>query len=187
VMLLMPSASEHTILINSIIAMFSPNHPWPSPLYDMGLRLLSVEEVFNVGTVGRRSCNPDVISVKSDENIVVLLECKGGKNIDENQLETYVSVTPADIDQLMTVNDPRKTSINIVYVARVASTLEKSIFLALNSIRKKKTVTRVPEQIDIIELTNQTIRVHTTHETEWLPAMIDGIPISDVLLSVLRR
>jgi hypothetical protein len=178
-MQLMPSASEHTILINSIIAMSSPNHPWPSPLFDMGLSLLSIEEMFNAGTVGRKPCKPDVISVKSIENIVMLLECKGGKNVDENQLATYVSVTPADINQLVTVADSRKISINIVYVARVASILKKSILLALKSIRKKKIIAQVPDQIDIIEVTDQIIRVHTTHETAWLPAMINGIPISE--------
>ncbi|MHA1137627.1 MAG: hypothetical protein ACTSSE_14185 [Candidatus Thorarchaeota archaeon] len=174
-----PSASDHTILVNNIIAMLSPNHSWPSPLFDMGYRLLSIEEMFNVGTEGSNPCNPDIISVESVKNTVMLLECKGGKNVDENQLQNYLSVTPPDIVQLVTVNDQKIVSIHIVYVARKVSDLKKSINLTLKKIRKNGIIAEVPKDIDIIESTDQIIRVYTSNERRWPSTMINGIQISE--------
>jgi hypothetical protein len=174
-----PSPSEHTILINNIIAMLSPNNPWPSPLSDMGYRLLSVEEKFNVGTQGNNPCNPDVISVESKKNIAMLFECKGGKFVDENQLRNYLSVTSSDLVHLVTVDDYKKTTVHFVYASCNYSELIKSMKLALKKIKKIDDTGEVPADVDIIELTNQIIKVYSTHENQWSSDLISGIQISE--------
>lgn len=174
-----PQASDHTILVNSVIAMLTPNQGWPSPLSDMGYKLRMIEGVFNIGTQGRNPCNPDVISVNEPNSNVMLLECKGGKNVKQKQLERYLLVSPDDLEKLITVENPSALSTNIVYVCRRIDDFKKSMSLTLQKIRKEGNVGKIPDDIDIMEVARSKIKIHTTNSNKWSIEFIAGIPISE--------
>lgn len=158
--------------------MLTPNKTWPHPLHNMGLKLLSIEETFNVGTQGKNPCNPDVMCLNFSKSNVLLLECKSGKNIEQNQLETYLMVSTSDVDRLVTVDNPEEITIAFAYVGQDYSSLRNSISKTLSKIRTDEKIEEVPTGIDLLEATDQIIKAHSVGNYDWDEDLITGIEIS---------
>jgi hypothetical protein len=172
-----PRASNHTILVNQIISLLTPNKGWPSSLYDMGLKLALIEETFNVGTQGRNPCNPDLVCSNSPKNNILLFECKGGKNVEKKQLETYLLITPSDVNRLVTVDNPNKLAVFFAYAARDFSSIKESILKTLSEIRDEGILGNVPSDIDILESNDNTVKVHPVSNYDWEINLVSGIPV----------
>lgn len=144
----------------------------------MDYELLTVEEEFNVGNLGARPCNPDVVSRNDAESIVLLVECKGGRSLDQKQLETYLSVRPSDVRLLATVSNPNKLGVKMLYSASSFNDFSEDMSAKLEDIVRTKSVPDAPKELDILELTPSLVRVHSTDPT-WGTELLSGIRIAE--------
>jgi len=110
----MEGLSEHTLLINKVIGLTRKISHWPSILRDLG---------YNVDLIGAtylnkdgRETTPDLTLTSNRQLHILLVECKGGKTVNEDQLERYTKLTEESIRDKVSVYDPRRITFDICYI-----------------------------------------------------------------------
>lgn len=82
------------IPINGLIALLRGEGGWPDPLGELGIQRHQLEVPI---TSSKGDTRADALLYRLDPALVLLCECKGGKNIDETQARKYLAVEFADL------------------------------------------------------------------------------------------
>ena len=112
------SATEHTRLLNKFIGLCTNTANWPRILYKMGFRVQLIEQRI---ALGAGSIMPDVVSVSDSLSHALVVDCKGGKNINPSQDAKYAGMRHGDLANWVTVREQGRLTHVACYVASDAS------------------------------------------------------------------
>lgn len=89
---------------------------YPACLEDLGYLLRSIGVTMLLGD--RTKVAPDVVVQRQDPDVTLLVEVKGGRDLDADQLARMQRVTPDDLRDIahLPVRDPSAHRIHVVYV-----------------------------------------------------------------------
>ena len=117
----MKGLSEHTVLMNAMIGLCVPTPGWPHPLKDLGFLVDSIEPI--VATEDGRKVNPDLILTSNKLTHALVVECKGGYEINEHrkneiddQAERYSKVSNNLLAYKIKIHDYRRLTHDMTYV-----------------------------------------------------------------------
>jgi hypothetical protein len=85
---------KRLIPLNGALALLAKGVGWPNDLTQQGFRLHLLE-----GDVQSepQSVRADVIAYRTDPDLILLLECKGGRNVNAAQARGYINAQPAGL------------------------------------------------------------------------------------------
>lgn len=106
--------SEHTRLINKFIGLCNNTRSWPNPLGELGYEVQLIEQEISIKNA--QKINPDVITVSRKLLHAIAADCKGGKNIDKDQLSRYQDLQTKDLEYWVTVHDRSQLNHVVSYV-----------------------------------------------------------------------
>ncbi len=89
------SYRDENELLNIIIGLTLPRTGFPSPFYDLGYKVMAIEQSFVNGK--GKTVKPDIIIANQDKSILVLFEAKSGKNAELEQLDNYYNIKSKDL------------------------------------------------------------------------------------------
>ena len=90
------SLYSHTHLMNAAIGFCKHDESWIHPLADLSYEAKLVEQ--KIGTeMSGKSVTPDVVATSQKLIHSVVIECKGGKSVNERQIVNYMSMKPSDL------------------------------------------------------------------------------------------
>lgn len=98
------SLSKHTQLINRIMGLCNDTSCWPHILHDLGYTVQLIEQTISLQKTAQK-ITPDVIVVSDRLVHAMVIDCKGGTNIDSDQDRRYESLEPRDLVYYITVHD----------------------------------------------------------------------------------
>ena len=103
----------HTLLINAAIGFCKCDEAWIHPLADLGYKATLVEQ--KIGTeVSGISVTPDVIATSQQLIHSVVVECKGGKSVDEKQIANYKRLRPSDLhNKWINIHDQNQHTLDV--------------------------------------------------------------------------
>jgi len=117
----MRGLSEHTMLMNAMIGLCVPTHDWPHPLKDLGFSVDSIEPV--LATKDGKKVNPDLILTSNRLTHALVVECKGGYEIDkyrkkesDDQARRYSKISNNLLAHRVSIYDPRRLTHDVTYV-----------------------------------------------------------------------
>jgi hypothetical protein len=123
--------------INAFIGLCDPSPPWPSTLADAGFRLaaLEVPVVTEAGTV---TLDGVAHSRATDELLVV--ECKSGANIEEDQARRLATVQAASVvrSAAISLGTPAAPQVEVIYLCLEEDT--ERIVLGLEKVQWQRAV-----------------------------------------------
>ncbi len=162
----MKGLSEHTILINAVIGLCVETYGWPHPLKDLGFTVDSIEPT--LVTENRRKINPDLILTSNRLTHALVVECKGGYEINEHrkneiddQAERYSKISDNLLAQKVSIYDPRRLTHDITYVTndKIAEFIkdygypvlifEKAKLYKMNNFKKKELNSKFSSKIPL--------------------------------------
>ncbi len=97
----MKGISEHTLLMNQIIGLCTNTYGWPSTLKDLGYFVDWVEPTF-LNSEGKK-VNPDLLLSSNKLLHSLVVECKGGTSLDDDQLDRLIKVTVDSIRNMVNI------------------------------------------------------------------------------------
>lgn len=100
-------ASEHTRLVNRVMGLCKDTARWPSVLHDLGYAVQLVEQTISLRESSQK-ITPDVVAVSNRLVHAMVIDCKGGANIDPDQDGRYESLESRDLTYHVTVHDPNR-------------------------------------------------------------------------------
>ena len=106
--------SEHTRLMNKFIGLCTNADNWPQTLYAIGFRVQLVEQ--RIALEGS-SITPDVVSVSDHLSHALLVDCKGGRNIDPSQDAKYQGIRHGELANWVTVREQGRLTHTACYAA----------------------------------------------------------------------
>lgn len=122
-------------LLNIIIGLTFPRSNFPSPLFDLGYKVMAIEQSF-INNKGKM-VKPDIIIANEDKSILILVEAKSGKNAEINQLKNYSYITNDDLINNAGFNSKLfETGFNISYFCYKVTFIDKEEVLAYQNIIK---------------------------------------------------
>lgn len=99
---------SHTRLINCIIGLCKKNEHWPSTLANLGYKIQIIEQ--RIRTTRGEIVKPDLILATNETpSHVLLVECKGGNSLDQNQIRRYSDVNILSFKPFVTVRQDNLT------------------------------------------------------------------------------
>lgn len=106
-------ASDHTRLINRFIGLCTNTDKWPSTLRDVGYKVQLIEQTLKL----RSSVTvvPDVVAVSNQLHHILVVDCKGGKNIISDQDKRYAQLTSDVLFRFVDVHEPLKFNHKFCY------------------------------------------------------------------------
>lgn len=85
---------ERLVPLNAVLALVSQDGAWFGDLAAQGFRLHALElDVQSSPGVVRA----DAVLYRLDPNLILLVECKSGRNVEERQARSYMAATPEGI------------------------------------------------------------------------------------------
>lgn len=85
----------HTRLMNCVIGMCKKNENWVDDISKLGYEVQIIEQTIH--TSSGDAVKPDIVSTSNMLLHSLVFDVKGGKSIDENQLDRYSSLVPSDL------------------------------------------------------------------------------------------
>ena len=107
-------ASNHTRLINKFNGLCKNDPKWPSTLHDLGYKVHLVEYKIHLQESG--TIQPDIVAVSKKALHAIVSDCKGGSSFSTDQDRRYASLDSRDLEQHVTVHDPKRLSHDACYV-----------------------------------------------------------------------
>ncbi len=103
----------HTRLINAAIGFCKRDDSWIHPLADLGYKAELVEQ--KIGTeVSGISVTPDVVATSQRLIHSVVVECKGGKSVEDKQITNYKLLKPSDLhDRWVRIHDKNQHTLDV--------------------------------------------------------------------------
>jgi hypothetical protein len=117
--------SNHTLLINAVIAMCKENSNWIHPLADLGFEVRLIEQTMSL-TGGTGSIKPDVVVTSNRHLHALLFDCKGGRNVDEKQADRYRKVTPEDILRWIAIWRPERLAHDVCFLSLESNRVDRT-------------------------------------------------------------
>ena len=103
----MTRPSPHTSLINTAIAFCKKGESYIHPLADLGYEAKLIEQ--KIGTAsGGKKVHPDVVAVSERLVHSLVIECKGGRTLDTEQISRYKMLKSSDLRRWHHIHDPNK-------------------------------------------------------------------------------
>ncbi len=109
----MKPLSEHTYLINCIIGLTKRVKDWPSTLRDLGFKLEWISPLLI--TADGQTVRPDLLLDSNRLLHALTIECKGGRNVDGDQLRRLLDLDVDSILPRVNVYNPRELHFETVY------------------------------------------------------------------------
>ena len=110
----MARLSDHTRLVNACIGFAKDVPKWPSPLYQAGYRLDTIEP--NFINSREEKVNPDLLFSSNRAIHTLVTECKRG-HLSEDRIEKYRAITPENLrSEVDHIHDVNKLSNESLYV-----------------------------------------------------------------------
>jgi hypothetical protein len=168
---------DHTFLMNCVIAFTSDTNKWPTPLFDMGYRLTWIDRSFGIGRLG--SLKPDLLCTAYEESIVLLLECKGGKSIERRQLEKYLNISGENVQSSVSVGDRDAIVLRFAYAVKSRTSFLDELELVFPEIDEETRNSKNIEDIDVMEILPDSVRVWTIRPSNWSSNLVNGIQFGE--------
>lgn len=108
------SISNHTILVNAMIGLSKKTTGWPSTLKDMGYNVEYIEPTF-LNADGQK-VNPDILFTSNKQMHALVIECKGGKTIEDEQINKYARINKNSLIDRVSVKEPTKLTHDVSIV-----------------------------------------------------------------------
>jgi len=113
------------------------------PLADLGFDVRLVEQTMSLAG-GTGSVKPDVVVTSNRCLNALLFDCKGGRNIDEDQAGRYRKVTPDDVLRWIEIWRPERLTHDVCFLSAESSQLDRTdkfkdfplLILSAQSLRK---------------------------------------------------
>lgn len=101
--------------MNAVLGFLKRDAQWPSLLYDLGYRLVMIEQPITVPNVG--IVEVDIICLNHSRNHAQLWECKSGRTADAKQARVYAAVKAEHVQRTgnVTFPDPASATVEVVY------------------------------------------------------------------------
>jgi len=96
------SVSDHTRLINYMIGLCKKGDRWPTVLADHGYEVQLIEQQMTCAGTGE-TVKPDLVVVCNKYLHCLVCECKGGHDMDTEQVNRYLGLRPVDLVRWITV------------------------------------------------------------------------------------
>jgi hypothetical protein len=103
------------IPVNAVIGFLKCDPQWPSLLYELGYRLVMLEQAVTVPNAG--IAEVDIICLNHSKNHAILWECKSGRTIDPKQANVYAAMDAECVQRTGNVTFPKPASatVEVVY------------------------------------------------------------------------
>ena len=112
--------SEHTRLVNRVIGLCKDAACRPGVLHDLGYAAQLIEQSISLRKSSQK-ITPDVVAVSNKLLHAIVIDCKGGTNIDLDQDRRYESLESRDLTYHVTVHDPNQLTHVACYADEVAN------------------------------------------------------------------
>jgi len=100
-------ACEHTRLMNKFMGLCDPSSGWPSVLHDCGYRMQAIEQKLRINDA--TSVKPDIIVASGKERHALVIECKSGMNVKQDQEKRYAKLDTETVRKWVKARPPPET------------------------------------------------------------------------------
>jgi len=107
--------SNHTLLINMIIGLCKRTYGWPSTLKDLGYDVDWIEPKL-INSEGRKVI-PDLMLTSNKFLHSLVVECKGGKTLDKDQIDRLSKLTVDSVRDKASVYNARRLSLDVCFAS----------------------------------------------------------------------
>ena len=114
------NANEHTRLINRVIGLCQDAAYWPNVLHSLGYAVQLIEKTISLRSSSQK-VTPDVVAVSNRLVHAMVIDCKSGTNINQDQDSRYESLEPYDLAYHVTVHDPTRLTHIVCYADSIAN------------------------------------------------------------------
>lgn len=158
--------SDHTYLINCVIGLTKRVTGWPSTLRDVGFKVEWISPLLTTGD--GETVRPDLLLESNRLLRALVMECKGGQNINEDQLKRLLGLDLNSLLPRVSVYDPRRLKFEIAYacLGKNAKSLDRQISAL--------------EPLPVLAFDrDQILKLNDFGEQKLEVAFSDPIPVSD--------